>query len=160
MFRTSDGRHIQLVFLQPDRYWAPFCELVGRADLAADPRFAEIEVRGRNRAECIAELDEVFAQRTYAEWCALLTTLDAPWAPVQAVEELLDDEQVRANGYVGTVEHDAGAFRSPAGPVQFDEHPPTLTRAPEAGEHTEEILLDLGIDWADIARLKDDGVIT
>lgn len=160
MFRTSDDRHIQLVFLQPDRYWVPFCELVERPDLAADPRFADITVRAEHRAECVAELDAIFAERTYAEWCALLSTLDAPWSPIQAVEELLTDSQVVANGYVGPVDHDSGAFVAPAGPVQFDEHPPLLGRAPEVGEHTEQVLLEMGLDWEDIARLKKDGVIT
>lgn len=160
MFRTSDDRHIQLVFLQPDRYWVPFCELVDRPDLAADPRFADIEIRARHRAECVAELDTVFAERTYVEWCTLLSTLDAPWSPIQAVEELLTDSQVTANGYIGTVDHDAGSFQAPTGPVQFDEHPPLLGRAPEAGEHTEQVLLEMGLEWDDIACLKKDGVIT
>ena len=159
-YRTADGRHVQLVFLQSDRYWGPFCDLVGRTDLRDDPRFADHQARDAHREACVAALDEVFASRTYAEWVELLRGLDAPWAPVQAVEELLDDPQVVANGYIGDVAVDGGPeYRLPTGPVQFDEAPPDLRVAPEHGEHTEAILLELGYEWSDIATLQDTGVV-
>ncbi|WP_280464106.1 CaiB/BaiF CoA transferase family protein [Nocardia carnea] len=159
-YSTKDGRHIQLVFLQADRYWAQFCDLVQRADLRDDPRFADMAARAAHRAECVAELDAEFARRTFAEWKQLLSRLDAPWAPVQSVGELLDDPQVLANDYLGVVETEAGpAYRLPTGPVQFDERPPVLRRAPEHGEHTEDLLLELGYSWSDIAELQDAGVV-
>jgi crotonobetainyl-CoA:carnitine CoA-transferase CaiB-like acyl-CoA transferase len=159
-YRTADGRHVQLVFLQSDRYWRPFCDLVGRPDLRDDPRFADHQARDAHRDECVAALDELFATKTYAEWVELLRGLDAPWAPVQAVEELLDDPQVTANGYLGDVATDGGPrYRLPTGPVQFDEEPPDLAVAPEHGEHTEAILLELGYGWDDIAGLQDAGVV-
>ena len=90
-------------------------------------------------------LREEFAGRTFEEWKSLLAGIDAPWAPVQAVEELLDDPQVVANDYIGDVVVDGGpAYRLPAVPVQFDERPPALRRAPEHGEHSEMVLLELG----------------
>lgn len=151
-YRTKDGRHIQLVFLESDRYWPEFCTLVGRPDLATDDRFADHHARGQHAQECAAALDEVFATRTFEEWKALLAGIDAPWAPVQAVEELLDDPQVVANGYVGEVQVEGGpGYRLPRVPVQFDERPPDLRRAPEHGEHTESVLLELGYTWDDIA---------
>jgi crotonobetainyl-CoA:carnitine CoA-transferase CaiB-like acyl-CoA transferase len=158
-YRTSDGRHLQLVFLQADRYWAGLCELLGRPDLAADPRFADMTARRENRAACMAELDAEFGKRTFAECKEMLSRLDAPWAPVQAVEELLDDPQVLANGYIGTVSEDGLEYRLPAVPVQIDERPPPMRRAPEHGEHTESVLLELGYSWEDIAALKDAGVL-
>ena len=73
---------------------------------------------------------------------------------MQAVEELLEDPQVLANGYLGEVDLDGGdSYRLPRVPVQFDEAPPDLRRAPEHGEHTEEVLLELGYSWDDIAAL-------
>ena len=159
-YRTADGRHVQLVFLQSDRYWRPFCDLVGRPDLRDDPRFADHPARDAHREECVAALEEVFGSRTYAEWKDLLRGLDAPWAPVQAVEELLDDPQVIANGYIGDVAGDGGpAYRLPTGPVQFDEAPPHLRPAPEHGEHTEAILLELGYGWEEISQLQEAGVL-
>jgi crotonobetainyl-CoA:carnitine CoA-transferase CaiB-like acyl-CoA transferase len=160
VYRTKDGRHIQLVFLEGDRYWPGLCRLIGRDDLARDPRFADMASRRANAAECVAFLDQVFAQRTFAEWKQLLSGLDAPWAPVQSVSELLDDPQTVANGYIGDVVVDGKpSYRLPAVPVQFDEHPPELHRAPEHGEHTESVLLELGYGWDAIGALKDAGVI-
>ena len=61
-YRTKDGRHIQLVFLQGDRYWPDFCRVVGRDDLVDDPRFVDLAARRENSAACVAELDADFAQ--------------------------------------------------------------------------------------------------
>jgi crotonobetainyl-CoA:carnitine CoA-transferase CaiB-like acyl-CoA transferase len=159
-YRTKDARHIQLVFLQPDRYWPDFCRLIDRPDLIDDPRFANIEARRQNAAACVAELDKEFALRTFAEWKELLGRLDAPWAPIQSVPELLDDPQVIANGYIGDVVIDGEpAYRLPAVPVRFDGQPPALRRAPEHGEDTETVLADLGYGWDEIIALKEAGVI-
>lgn len=160
VYRTKDGRHIQLVFLEGDRYWASFCTLVGRDDLAVDPRYVDLAARRQNSAECVAALDAVFAERTFEEWKTLLADLDAPWAPVQAVTELIDDPQVVANGYVGEVALDDGStYRLPNVPVQFDGRAATQSRAPEHGEHTEAILAELGYDWDSIIAMKDAGAI-
>jgi crotonobetainyl-CoA:carnitine CoA-transferase CaiB-like acyl-CoA transferase len=159
-YRTKDGRHIQLMFLQGDRYWAEFCRVVGRDDLIDDPRFAHLAARRVNGEACVAELDSVFARHTLAEWKELLAKLDAPWAPVQSVTEVIDDPQVHANGYVGEVSLEGGqTYRLPSGPVQLDEQAPPLRRAPEHGEHTEALLLELGYDWDQISKLMEDGVI-
>ncbi len=160
VYRTKDDRHIQLVFLQPDRYWADFCRVIDRPDLAEDARFVDMMTRRDNGAACVAELDNEFAKRTFDEWKSVLARLDAPWAPVQSVAELLDDPQVEANGYIGEVVVDGGpSYRLPAVPVQFDGRPPALRRAPEHGEDTEALLLELGYGWEDIGALKEAGVV-
>lgn len=159
-YRTRDGRHVQLMFLQGDRYWAEFCRLVGRDDLVEDPRFVDLVARRANSEACVAELDAVFERHTLAEWKDLLAKLDAPWAPVQSVAEVIDDPQVVANGYVGEVRlEDGQGYRLPAVPVQLDEQAPPLRRAPEHGEHTEALLLELGYDWDRITELADHGAI-
>ena len=159
-YKTADGRYISLVFLQPDRYWADLCRCIGQPHLVTDPRFVDMSARAENKVACIGVLDQAFSQRTYAEWCEIFSKEDFPWAPVQHVEELLDDPQVLANGYVGEVQRDgAEPFRLPNGPVQFDEEPAHLRRAPEHGEHTESTLLDLGLSWEEISALKEAGVI-
>jgi len=159
-YRTSDDRHISLVFLQPDRYWADFCRLLGRDELIDDPRFDNITTRAQHSAECVEIIQEEFSKRTYKEWCELLTRLDAPWAPVQAVDELLTDPQVVANGYIQPVDTEGGPeFSLPSVPVQFDGQPASLHRAPEHGEHTERVLLEMGYDWDAIGELQREGVI-
>jgi crotonobetainyl-CoA:carnitine CoA-transferase CaiB-like acyl-CoA transferase len=159
-YRTRDNRHIQLMFLEADRYWPGFCRIVGREDLLADARYGDLKTRAENSASLMAELDAMFAQRTYEEWKTMLAALDAPWAPVQSVTELVDDPQVAANGYVADVEEGGVPYQLPNVPVQFDGHPAALTRAPEHGEHTETILLDLGYDWDEISALRDAGAIS
>ena len=159
-YRTKDGRHISLVFLEADRYWADFCRVLGRDDLVDDPRFVDLQARREHAEECVAELRAEFARRTFDEWKTALAQIDAPWAPVQAVEELLEDPQVLANGYIGEVVIDGGpSYRLPTVPVQFDERPPALRRAPEHGEHSEMVLLELGYTWEQIGALQEAGVI-
>ena len=79
---------------------------------------------------------------------------------MQAVEELLDDPQVSANDYLGEVAIEGGpSYLLPTVPVQLDGHPPELRRAPEHGEHTEAMLLELGYTWEQIGALSEAGVI-
>jgi crotonobetainyl-CoA:carnitine CoA-transferase CaiB-like acyl-CoA transferase len=159
-YRCRDDRWLVLCCLQPDRYWADVCQAVGRPDLIADERFADLSARAENRRECVEALEAAFATRSLAEWCDALRGEQFPWAPFQAVTELADDPQVVANGYIGelTVD-DRTSVSLPTGAVQFDEQPARLRRAPEQGEHTELVLLELGYSWDDIIRLKDGGVV-
>ncbi|TGD71283.1 CoA transferase [Mangrovimicrobium sediminis] len=159
VYRTADGRFIQLMMLQGDRYWADLCRVLEREDLVADPRFADLAARRANCAACLAELDAEFGRRSFEESKTLLGRIDAPWAPVQRVDELPEDPQVIANGYIGEVNDGDLHYRLPAVPVQYDEQPPTLRRAPEHGEHTETLLMELGYEWESIARFQAEGVI-
>ena len=77
-YRTADGRHIQLVFLESDRYWPDFCRTIGRDDLIDDPRFVDLAARRENSRACVAELDAVFATRTFEEWKELLALTGCP----------------------------------------------------------------------------------
>jgi len=159
-YRTQDGRWLLLMMLQPDRYWAEFCACVGRPDLAADPRFADGMKRFQNREACVAELDALFGSRTLAAWRECLSGMEGPWAPMQTAAELHDDPQAIANGYLRPVDGgDKGRFALVADPVQFDETPPDLGPAPEMGQHTEEVLLELGLSWDEIAAHKQSGAI-
>lgn len=160
-YRSADGRFIQLVFIEGDRYWPVLCQALGRTELIDDERFNSIAKRRENSAACMAILEEEFGRRSFAECKQLLGSIDAPWAPVQTVNELLDDPQVIANHYIGEVPAGDGGprYRLPAVPVQFDEQPPPMRRAPELGENTESILLELGYEWQQIAELQEQGVI-
>jgi len=160
-YKTRDERWVMLVMLQTDRYWADFCRRIGRPELATDPRYRDMKARFENREACIAELDAVFATRTLDEWRAAFDDMEGPWAPVQKARELLADRQALANGYVQQVDGGKrGRFPLVTNPVQFDETPPTLTRGPEWGEHTDEVLQsELGVPMDALLEYKAKGVI-
>jgi crotonobetainyl-CoA:carnitine CoA-transferase CaiB-like acyl-CoA transferase len=160
-YRTRDGRWLFLNMLQPDRFWPDLCRRIGRPDLIADPRFADGMARFQNRAECVRELDAVFASRTLDEWRAALADAEGVWAPMQSARELHDDPQAAANGYLPEVDRGDGTrFTLVASPVQFDGRSPELRPAPELGQQTEEVLLELGLSWEEIASCKESGAIS
>ncbi|ODU06906.1 MAG: hypothetical protein ABS81_03370 [Pseudonocardia sp. SCN 72-86] len=158
-YRCAGGGWIMLNLMQGDRYWDDFCKHIGAPELRLDERFADGAGRGAHAAELRAALETVFARRTRDEWSAAFATFDGPWAPVQDVTELAEDPQIVANGFVRPVPEIEG-MRLVRAPFTVGEVPETLPRGPELGEHTESVLLDAGLGWDEIERLKDAGVVT
>jgi crotonobetainyl-CoA:carnitine CoA-transferase CaiB-like acyl-CoA transferase len=160
-YRTSDGRFLSLIMLQADRYWPEFVTKIGHPELVDDERFADAAARAENRRECVETLDAIFATRPFDEWRALLMDVEGVWAPVETPGELLGDPQVLANGYVREVVAQSGTtFRMVPSPLQFDETPPDLVRAPDHGEHTDQVLGELlGLDTEQLIDLKLKGAI-
>ncbi len=160
-FQTADGRWINLTMLQPGRYWADFCRHIEREDLIDDERFNTAEKLMTNANEGAEIVAAEFAKRPYAEWMQRLQTLEGQWAPVQTVMEVASDPQLRANGFIAELTDADGKRRElVCNPVQFDETPPEIRRAPLFAEHTDEILLELGRDMEQVLQLKIDGVVT
>ena len=158
-YRCGDDKWLALAMLQPDRYWDDICRALGRSDLSEDPRFADNAGRARNAAEAIAAFDAVFATRPRAEWIAHLRQSqgDFIFTIVNSVNDLPDDPQVRANGYVVDFDHPQHGNTSVVGlPVRLSETPGSIRMpAPELGQHTEEVLLEvLGWDWERISDLR------
>jgi crotonobetainyl-CoA:carnitine CoA-transferase CaiB-like acyl-CoA transferase len=160
-YPTADDRWLYLVCLQADRHWLELCHLLGRPDLAADDRFTDLANRSANAENCVAQLEATFRRRTLAEWRATLAPFTGVWAPVLAPAELHDHPQADANGYLPHNTTTSGAaYRLPAPPQQFDGAPPAPQGpAPELGQHTEELLLELGKDWAEVTALRESGVL-
>nr|MDT0663984.1 CoA transferase [Micromonospora sp. DSM 115978] len=156
VYRTADDRYLAFVMLQSARFWPDVCRHVDRPELAEDPRFATSELIAANTAEAVELLREALASRTLAEWTERFATLAGPWAPVQDSLQVGDDAQIRANEYI----RQAGEIELVANPVQFDVTAPDLGPAPEFAAQTEEILLELGIDWEGIIELKSAGAVT
>jgi crotonobetainyl-CoA:carnitine CoA-transferase CaiB-like acyl-CoA transferase len=160
VYRTSDRRFINLNILQADRYWRDFCEHIDRPDLVEDPRFCDERSRFANRDECVQILQDVFERHDQAYWKQRLSSMAGVWAPVQSAREVHDDPQAQSNGYIVDVHAEGrGEIALVSSPAQFNGIVPELQRAPEHGEHTEEILLELGHSWADVAELKDIGAV-
>jgi crotonobetainyl-CoA:carnitine CoA-transferase CaiB-like acyl-CoA transferase len=156
VYATSDGRYISLVMMQPDKFWADVCRHIDRPDLVDDPRFATTELIAANTAEAVVLLSKAIATRTLAEWSERLATLSGPWAPVQDTLQAAGDAQIRANEYLVR----AGELELVANPVQFDVAAPHTGPAPGFAEQTDEILLEIGLDWDRIIELKTAAVVT
>ncbi len=109
-----------------------------------------------NTGEAVKLLQEVIASRTLAEWAERFATLAGPWAPVQDTLQASSDAQVRANEYI----LQAGELELVSSPVQFDVTAPQLGPAPEFAAQTEEILMELGLEWEQILALKQAGAVT
>jgi len=143
-YKTKDDRWLIVIMLQADRFWPDFCRHIDRPDLIEDERFADAAKRFANREACVDVLDEVFGSRTLEEWKKALDTMEGVWAPLQTPLEIHDDPQVLANGYLQEVQGgDGSTFKLANNPVQFD-----------GGEHTEEVLLELGLSWDEISQHK------
>jgi crotonobetainyl-CoA:carnitine CoA-transferase CaiB-like acyl-CoA transferase len=159
-YRTQDDRFISLMLLQSDKHWADFVTRIGVPDMATDERFCDSTARSQNARECIERLDDVFGAAPLAHWKQVLDTFEGVWSPFQTLDELYDDPQVIANGYLPSMEAGNGdTIQLVASPAQFDQQAVSVTRAPEHGEHTELILLDLGYDWDQIAAMKESGAV-
>ena len=160
-YRTADDRWIYLSCLQGAVYWPGICEVIGRPELAADPRFATHDALGDHAQEAIALLDEEFAAHTLAEWKALLAGFDGQWAAVQDSLEVVHDPQVEANGYIVHATMRTGKeVPLVATPVQFDGAPSPTRRAPDFNEHGDEILTTLlGLGEEELLQLKLDDVV-
>ncbi len=161
MFKTSDGRWINFTMLQPGRYFADVCKHLGIEELLEDERFSTAEALMANADAAGEAISAAFAQQPYSYWVEHLKTMEGQWAPVQNPLELADDPQLEPNGYILHVADVEGNDRRlVASPVQFDETPPTVTRAPQFAEHTDEILRELGKSEEEIIQLKIDGAVT
>jgi len=161
LYKTSDERFISVVMLQAFKYWADFCEHIGRPELANDERFDSHEKLSANAAEARTIIGEVLLGASLAEWTERFSTLKGQWAPVQNTLEVARDSQVRANGYIAkTATADGTEFELASSPVQFDEKPTETKRGPEFNEHGDDLLQELGFDWDRILELKTAGAVT
>ena len=160
-FRTSDGGWINLCILSPSGVIRDTFEHLGLPELADDPRFSEPLKLFENAAIASGYIVDAFSRKPFDYWRQHLKTMKGQWAPIQTVRDLLTDEQTIANDMIIEVEGaDGGApMRLVRGPVQWNGEPTETTRAPQASEHTEIVLMEMGIEWDRIEELKAKGAI-
>jgi crotonobetainyl-CoA:carnitine CoA-transferase CaiB-like acyl-CoA transferase len=161
-YKTSDDRWIYLVCLQADRFWGELCNnVLDRPDLATDERYANMGVRYQNRAACVADLDAIFAAKPLEYWKQRLATFSGVWAPVLTSKEIHSHPQIDPNGFLPHLTDNEGVnFRIVSTPMQFDGQPTVPESAsPELGQHTEDILLEIGMDWDQISAARDQGLL-
>jgi crotonobetainyl-CoA:carnitine CoA-transferase CaiB-like acyl-CoA transferase len=150
-YAAGDGRRFWVVGLEGQRHWPPLARAVGHPEWIEDERFATPGARAQNAVALIRLLDDAFATRSLEEWAVIFD--DDPdffWAPVQSVDELLADQQFHAAGGLVEVPSEDGSWTMLATPADFDTHrwAPRF-RAPLLGEHTSEILAELGVARAE-----------
>jgi crotonobetainyl-CoA:carnitine CoA-transferase CaiB-like acyl-CoA transferase len=159
-YQTKDYRFLSLCFLgDSDRDYVDLCEHLGLPDLASDGRFVHSKERVANSDELLAILEETFASKTLTEWNGILVTAKGAWCAGNTPEEVFDDPQVLANGFVRYVDYPGGGVKLPIPPILFDEEGGDPPVAPDFAQHTDQVLTGLGCSTEDIARLRAGGVV-
>ena len=158
-FATKDGD--LMLAVGNDEIWRRFDPVAGLDELVDDPRFATNPQRVSHRDELLPLVAAAMTSRTSAQWIELLDAAGVPVGPIQTVDEVMTDPQVLARGMVGEVEHPtAGTLRTVNCPVRLTATPPQVRTAPPTlGQHTDEVLAELGLDRARIGELRARGAV-
>jgi crotonobetainyl-CoA:carnitine CoA-transferase CaiB-like acyl-CoA transferase len=158
-FEAADGPI--MVGVANDNLWRKFCEVAGLQDIVDDARFKTNAARVVHRQETLAIVGEALASKTVTEWHSLLSAIGVPCSPINTLNQLLSHPHTEASGVILEYQHPlAGALKGVAQPVRFSDLAREVNLPPPAlGEHTDEVLSELGLTDADIAGLRATNVI-
>ena len=147
------------VIIQPQG-WAPLMRLVGRKDLIDDPKFASHEARAQRLEHCFEVIERWTQRRTKMEVMAALNAIDVPCGPVLSTRDILDDRALYERGFLVEVPHpERGTYVTVGSPIQLSASHVPVERAPLLGEHTDEVLADLGYSPDDIVGMRAAGAV-
>jgi formyl-CoA transferase len=155
MFQTADG-YINIA-ASGDSLWKRFCEVAGDKELASSPAFATVPLRAKNREALIAHLNDVVRARPSAYWIEELNKAGVPCGPINTIDQAWEDPQVKHLGMAKEVNHaKIGTYEVVGQPIHMSRYPQPDTRrpTPDQGEHSEEVLRELGYDAGAIAALR------
>lgn len=160
-YADKDGRWFWLLGLEGDRHWAATCRVAGRMDFAEDPRFQSHQGRMEHVSELLDEFSKIFATKTRDEWAAIFKTEPLLWwCPVNTLEEALADPQLHAANCFTDVPDSGTTTMLPNSPIDFgDTSVEQRSMAPELGDHTDEVLSELGRTPEQIAALRKSGAV-
>jgi formyl-CoA transferase len=147
------------LIIQP-QVWAPLCKAMGRPELIDDPRYATPEARLPRLQEVFGIVESWTQQYTKYEILGRCNEIDVPCGPILDMKELLEDESLRERGMITAVEHpQRGTYYTVGLPLGLSDSPPEIKRSPLLGEHTAEILSELGYDESALEKLRAEGAI-
>ncbi len=157
----KDGKWLAIAHLDPDRWWAKVCGALGLEKLINDPKYSTFAARSDNRKELVVLFDEAFASKTRDEWMKILDEHGCIFTPIQSIPEVVEDPQLLANNYVIDINHPTyGQTKTMGFPWDLSDTPASWRRrAPKLGEHTEEVLLEIGYSQEELAKLREEGAI-
>jgi crotonobetainyl-CoA:carnitine CoA-transferase CaiB-like acyl-CoA transferase len=159
-YRCADGEWVLLVMPVPfPQYWPRFAKMVGRDDWLAG--YSDLMALRAETAKLTAEIDAIFAEHDCAYWSARLDEFGLIWAPVARLDDTIRNPQVREMGWIAEIDHPAhGTFETLDTPFKiYGSEVGVRGPAPEAGEHTYDILSEFGVGEEEMAALATDGVI-
>ena len=158
-YRTRDGLYLA-VLPYWDNHWRTFCELAGREELIADPRFVDMATRLANIDDSYRVTGEIIASRDRAEWVAVLGETNVPMMVVNSLDELITDPHLVETGFWQQHEHPSeGCLRMSSPPMNFSVTPAQIERMPpRLGEHSREVLAEAGLAAAEIDALLEAGI--
>lgn len=161
IYPTSDNRWIMLGMTNSQHYWPAFCAAIERSDLIENDKFGNQENRSKNAAELVSIIEGIFLARSYDQWVDTLSRNKLVWSPVKTPLEVTRDEQAIANEFFTDWDHPTyGKIRMLNNPIKLSKTPAeNRCKAPELGEHTDQILIELGYSQSDIKEMRGKGVI-
>ena len=161
VYQSKDDCWLHLACLNSNNFWYPLCEAIRREDLKKDSRFKSAEMRSKNNSALIAILKEAFSKKDITEWCNILDRYNIMFEIARSVIDVVRDPQSEANNFFGEVIDKSGQkVRVVNSPFKFSETPASIrTSYPECGEHSEDILLELGFSAEEIPKFRGDKII-